>query len=157
MIDISLIAQDIIDGENTFKTSPDTYNRSNFGLLSRSHTRSTHASQLNDKNTSDTALQQLNANAQREANTINANTISERTKHDPIIVQGGYVTNYFDMASCKSIGELLKAERKSIGELLKAERKKYVNAANLTGGSTVTLKNHSKSLNMYPFTLNLLQ
>lgn len=105
MIDISLIAQDIINSENTFKASPDTYNRSKFGLLCRVNTSTEH-----------------------------------------IIVQGGYVTNYFDMTSCKNIGELLKAERK-----------KYVNAANLTGGSMITLKNHSKSLNMYPFTLNLLQ
>ena len=153
MIDISLIAQDIIDGENTFKTSPDTYDRSKFGLLS-------HASQFNELNISDTSSQQRDASS----NTISQQQINKSQQQaqfstsgeqsaehaantsDDIIVQGGYITNYFDMNACKSLNELLKVERK-----------KYVNAANLTGGSTITLKNHSKSLSMYPFTLNLLQ
>lgn len=143
MIDISLIAQDIIDGENTFKTSPDTYDRSKFGLLS-------HASQLNESNTSSNTIsqQQINKSQQQAQSSTSGEQSAEHVAYtsDDIIVQGGYVTNYFDMASCKNISELLKEERK-----------KYVNAANLTGGSTVTLKNHSKSLNMYPFTLNLLQ
>ena len=157
MIDISLIAQDIIDGENTFKTSPDTYDRSKFNQLSHSrslHSCSCSASLFNDVNIFNTNAQQSpsDTNAQQSpSDTISQQTSTTTTESntnasDDIIVKGGYVTQYFDMNACKSLNELLKAERK-----------KYVNAANLTGGSTVTLKNHSKSLNMYPFTLNLLQ